>query len=84
VLPSLCPAPAHSALFVHEFLAESNMTVIPHHPYSPNLAHVTYFFSQNSNGMKGKRLNDITMIQAELQDKLAEFQTLQFMKCFKL
>jgi len=31
-------APAHTALSVQQFLAKNNMTVIPHPPYSPDLA----------------------------------------------
>jgi len=31
-------APAHTALSVQQFLARNNMTVIPHPPYSPDLA----------------------------------------------
>jgi len=31
-------APAHRSFNVSQFLAKNNMTVIPHPPYSPNLA----------------------------------------------
>jgi hypothetical protein len=41
---------------------------------------VTYFFFQNSNGLKGRGLTNIIRIKAQLQDIPAEFQTLQFMK----
>ena len=35
-------APAHTALSVHQFWAK-NMTVIPHPPYSPDLAPCDFF-----------------------------------------
>jgi hypothetical protein len=33
-------APSHTSFFTREFLAKNNMTVIPHPPYSPDLAHL--------------------------------------------
>ena len=33
--------------------------------------------------LEGGRFNDITMIQAELQDALAEIQTVYIIKCFE-
>jgi hypothetical protein len=32
--------------------------------------------------LEGRRFNDITMIQAELWDAFAEFQTVYIIKCF--
>jgi len=31
-------APAHAALLTRQFLTDNNMTVVPHPPYSPDLA----------------------------------------------
>ncbi len=46
---------AHTALSVQQFLAKSNMTVIPHSPYSPDLAPFDFFlFSRMKCQMKGK------------------------------
>jgi len=36
-------APAHAALLTRRFLAENNMTVVPHPPYLPNLAPSDFF-----------------------------------------
>ena len=35
--------PAHTALSVQEFLTQKSITSMPHPPYSPNLARVTFF-----------------------------------------
>ena len=35
--------PAHAALLTRRFLTDNNMTVVPHPPYSPNLAPNTFF-----------------------------------------
>jgi histone-lysine N-methyltransferase SETMAR len=36
-------APAHAALLTRTFLTDNNMTVVPHPPYSPNLAPCEFF-----------------------------------------
>ena len=35
-------APAHRSFKVSQFLAKNSMAVVPHPPYSPNLAPVTF------------------------------------------
>ena len=35
--------PAHAALLPRRFLTDNNMTVVPHPPYSPDLAHSDFF-----------------------------------------
>ena len=36
-------APAHAALLTRRFLTDNNMTVVPHPPYSPDLAPSDFF-----------------------------------------
>ena len=36
-------APAHTALSIREFLAKKNIPVLPHPPYSPNLAPCDFY-----------------------------------------
>ena len=36
-------APAHAALLTRRFLTDNNMTVVPHHPCSPDLAPSDFF-----------------------------------------
>jgi hypothetical protein len=70
----------HSALSVREFLAK-NMTVVPHPPYSPDLVPCDIFpFPKLNMVWKGRRFNDVTMIQAKSWDTLAVFQTTNFRK----
>lgn len=69
---------------VHGFLPESNITIIPHPHYSPDLAQCDFFFSQKLKMvLKGRRFNNVAKIQARLWDVLAEFQTSDFRKCFE-
>ena len=39
-------APAHAALMTRRFLTDNNMTVVPHPPYSPDLAPSDFFLFQ--------------------------------------
>jgi hypothetical protein len=56
-------APAHSALYVHKFLARNDMTVVPHPPYSPDSALCNFFlFPELKVTLKGRRFNNVTMI----------------------
>ena len=48
-------SPAHSALRTHEFLAKHSITVLPHLPYSPDLAPCDFFlFPMLKRPSKGK------------------------------
>jgi hypothetical protein len=58
-------------------------TVIKHPSPLNSLCCVTSFFSKNKMALKGRRFSDITVIEAKLQDTLAEFQALLFIKCFE-
>ena len=71
-------APAHTALSVQQFLAKNNMTVIPHPPYSPNLAPCDFFlFPCMKCQMKGKRG------EKENAGVLNIISTEEFQKCFQ-
>jgi len=41
--------PAHAALLTRRFLTDNNMTVMPHPPYSPDLAPSDFFLIPNEN-----------------------------------
>jgi hypothetical protein len=57
-------APAHTALSVQLFLAAKNTAVVPHHPYSPNLAPCVFLlFPRIKSKLKGRRFQDVTEIQ---------------------
>jgi len=40
--------PSHTSFAVREFLAQHNITMLPHPPYSPDLALCDYFYSPSS------------------------------------
>ena len=56
-------APAHSALRTHEFLAKHTITVLPHPPYSLDLALCDFFlFPMLKRPLKGRRFETIPEI----------------------
>ena len=58
---------AHATLLTRRFLTDNHMTVVPHPPYSPNLAPSDFFlFPKLKMKLKGRRLQT-EVIQAELQ-----------------
>ena len=68
-------APAHRSFKVSQFLAKNNMTVIPHPPYSPDLAPCDFFFFPKLMlRMKGRTFDTIEEIHEESQRYLTQFQ----------
>jgi len=77
-------APAHRSFKVLQFLAKNNMTVIPHPPYSPNLAPCDFFlFPKLKLQMKGRRFDTIEEIQGESQRVLDTIPKRDFQECFQ-
>jgi histone-lysine N-methyltransferase SETMAR len=59
-------APAHTALSVQRIFAAKNMAVVPHPPYSPDLAPCDFFlFPRMKSKLKGRRFQDATEIQEQ-------------------
>jgi histone-lysine N-methyltransferase SETMAR len=57
-------AQCHAALSVREFLAKHSISVVPHLPYSPDLAPCDFFlFPKLKSTLKGKRFQDVAEIQ---------------------
>jgi histone-lysine N-methyltransferase SETMAR len=64
-------APCHAAPSVREFLAKYSIPVVPHPPYSPDLAPCDFFiFSRLKSTLKGKRFQDVAEIQLNTTRKL--------------
>jgi hypothetical protein len=56
-------APRHAALSDREFLAKHSILVVPHPPYSPDLAPCDFFlFPRLKSTLKGKRFQDVAEI----------------------
>jgi hypothetical protein len=68
--------------FVLEFMANNKIAAIAHLPSSPDLAPCDFILFQNLKiSLQGRRINDVSMTQAQSQDTLAEFHTTHVMKC---
>jgi hypothetical protein len=60
------------------------MTIIPHPPYSPDLAPCDIFlFPKMKLKLKGRRFENIEYIQAELQDMMKMLMQNDFQRCFQ-
>ena len=60
--------PAHVALLSRWFLTDNNMTVVPHPPYTPDLAPSDFFlFPKLKMKLKGRRFQTMEEIQAQSQ-----------------
>jgi hypothetical protein len=61
-------APSHTSVFNQQFLTKNKIAVIPHPPYSPDLATCDFFlFSKMKVKLKGRRFNTLEEIKAESQ-----------------
>ena len=77
-------APAHTALSVTWYLASLGWTVIPHPPYSPDLAHCDFFFihEKEKKTLKGKRFATVEEAKTASQEALNNTMFQQFQRCF--
>jgi len=76
-------APAHTALSVQQFLAKNNMTVIPHPPYSPDLAPCDFFvFPFMKCQTKGKRFADVSEVKKKTLEVLNNISNEEFREMF--
>jgi len=75
-------APAHTAMSVQQFLAK-NMTVIPHPPYSPDLAPCDFFLFPRMKGqMKRKRFADVSEVKKKTLEVLNNISTEESINVF--
>lgn len=77
-------APAHSALSIREFLASKNIPVVPHPPYSPDLAPCDFFlFPRLKCTLKGHRFEDVNETIDNATQELKAITTEEIQRCFK-
>jgi hypothetical protein len=75
--------PAHTSLLVWQFFTSTKTTVIPHPPYSPDLAPCDFFlFPKMKLKLKGLGFESIEEIQAESQDVMKMLTKNDFQRCF--
>ena len=77
-------APAHAARLIRLFLTDNNMTVVPHPPYSPDLAPSDFsLIPKPKMKLKGRRFQTLEEIQRESQAVLNILRINDFQECFK-
>jgi hypothetical protein len=75
--------PSHTSVFT-QFLAKNKTTVIPHPPYSPDLAPCDFFlFPKMKLKLKGSRFDTIEEIQTESQRVLHAVIEKEFQEAFQ-
>jgi hypothetical protein len=69
---------------VQRFLAAKNMAVVPHPPYSSDLAPWDFFlFPRMKSKLKGRRFQNVTEIQEQSLTVLHAIPKSQFQRCFQ-
>jgi len=83
-VPRLLSVDQKPRLLTQRFLTNNNMTVVPHPPYSPDLAPCDFFlFPKMKMKLKGRRFQTLEEIQAESQAVLNTLRKNDFQECFK-
>jgi len=76
-------APAHTALSIREFLVKKNIPVLPHPPYSPDLApYDFYLFPKLKLKLKGHHFRTMENIQKTVADELQTLTANDFQYCY--
>ena len=76
-------APAHNALSILEFLATKNIPVLPHPPYSPDLAPGDlYLFPKLKSKLKGHHFGMMENIQKIVPDEVNTLTENDFQYCY--
>jgi histone-lysine N-methyltransferase SETMAR len=76
-------APAHRSVTTNAFLTKHNIPLLPHPPYSPDLAPCDFFlFPQLKKTMKGRRFDDIEQIQANATRQMRAIPQSDYQRCF--
>jgi hypothetical protein len=75
-------ASCHAVLSVTEFLAKHSITVVPHPPYSPDLAACDFFlFPRLKSTLKSKRFQDVAEIQLNTTRQLQAIPKEAYQTC---
>ena len=69
---------------VWEFLAQNNITMVPHPPYSPDLASCNFFlFPKLKNHLKGHHFGTVKNVQAAVTRALNIISSEHFLHCYE-
>ena len=78
-------APSHTSLKTTEFLEEKSVRVLPHPPYSPDLAPADFFlFPKAKDLMRGKSFDTLSDVTSYFSDQLKSFEKSDWKMCFQL
>jgi len=76
-------APPHTALSIREFLAKKNIPILPHPPYSPDLAPCDFcLFPKLKSKLKGHHFRTMENIQKIVTDELHTLTENDFRSCY--
>ena len=76
-------APAHTALSIREFLVKKNIPILPHPPYSPDLAPCDfYLFPKLKSKLKDHHFGTMENIQKSVTDELHTLTENDFRYCY--
>jgi len=77
-------APAYASLLIRSYLAKHQTSVVPHPPYSPDLAPADFFvFPKLKTTLKGRRLQTIKEIQENAIRELRAVTESAFQEAFQ-
>jgi len=77
-------APAHNSLFVKQFLANKNITVLEYPPYSPDLALCDiYLFPKIKSVLKGTLCVSVENVKAKTAEILSSLTEHELRNCFE-
>ena len=77
-------APAHASLLIRSYLAKHQTSVVPHPPYSPDLATADFFlFPKLKTTLKGRRFQTIEEIQENAIRELRAITESAFQEAFQ-
>jgi transposase len=72
----------HAALNIREFLAKHSIPMVPHPPYSPDLAPRNFFlFPRLKSTLKGKQFQDVVEIQLNMTRQLQAIPKQAYQTC---
>jgi len=77
-------APAHNALSVKQCLANKNITVVEHPPYSPNLAPCNFsFFPKIKSVLKETHFVSVEDVKSKTPESLNSLTEYNLRNCFE-
>ena len=77
-------APTHNAVIMKKFLANRNVAVLHHPPYSPDLAPTDYFlFAKLKFSLKGRHFQTVEEIQCAVTRELYNISKTAFLEGMK-